>query len=166
MKLLLATVLVLSGMAAQADQCAWNSASDADSARKLIAANKEVMFFCQNCSDEKPSYIAKVSDVKTKQVTGFDGKAEPYREVVLVIDGKEVETDLAYLYVRTASNVFANVAQLVGCPNHGAVTFIETTNKNKKIQHYYDAEGNRQNLAETVAKTGGTKTRVPASPKK
>lgn len=163
MKLFFATVLLLSGFAASADQCAWNSSSDANSAMALINLHKEVMHFCQNCGDDKPSFIAKVDAVKTAKVSG----EKAYRTVTLISGKQQQEVDLAYLYVRTASDMFANVAQLVGCPSEGAVTFIQTTNKNQKIQHYYNAEGVRVNTAESTAQIGtGFKTRVPANTKK
>ncbi len=163
MKLFLATVLVMSGLAANADQCAWNSPTDAKSARELILLHKEVMHFCQNCGEDKPSFIATIDDVKVAKVEG----EKAYRTVSLQSGKQSQEVDLAYLYVRTASNVFANVAQLVGCPSEGAVTFIETTNKNKKVQHFYNAEGVKVVTAETVAAVGtGFKTRVPANIKK
>lgn len=166
MKTIVSLLLILGSYAAQADQCQWNSASDATSARQLIGLHQEVMFYCQNCEENKPSFIAQVSDVKTRQAT-MSGEKYPYRTVVLTVDGQDREVDLAYLYVRTASNIFANVAQLVGCPSHGAVSFIETTNKNSKIQHYYNATGDRVDTATTTAQnTIPGKQRKPASPAK
>lgn len=161
MKTIISAFVLLLSFAASADQCQWNSPSDATSARQLINLHKEVMFFCQNCDDTKPSFIAQVDSVKTAQVKG----EKAYRTVTLVSKGQEQEVDLAYLYVRTASNIFANVAQLVGCPSEGAVTFIETTNKNQKIQHYYNETGTRVDTATTTAQIGKMTGRKPASKK-
>jgi soluble lytic murein transglycosylase-like protein len=168
MKVFLALIFSLTGFAASADQCDWNSASDASAARQLISLNKEVMFYCQLCGDSKPSFIAKVESVKTAPADSMSGQKNPYRIVVLsTSDRKEQEVDLAYLYVRTGSNIFSNVAQLVGCPSDGAITFIETTNRNQKIQHYYDDAGKRHDTAVTTSQngTGGTTGRTPASKK-
>jgi hypothetical protein len=169
MKLFLALAISLTGLVASADQCDWNSESDATSARQLIARNKDVMFYCQLCGDSKPSFIAHVESVKTAPADSTSGQKNPYRIVVLSTDDKKnQEVDLAYLYVRTGSNIFANVAQLVGCKSDGAITFIETTNRNQKIQHYYDEAGVRHDTATTSSQngTGNGGVRVPASTKK
>jgi len=168
MRSILALLLTVTGLTAFADQCQWNTASDADSARALINLHKEVMFYCQNCGDTKPSFIAEVKSVRTGQATMGDQRY-PYRTVNLTLaGGEQKEVDLAYLYVRTASDMFANTAQLVGCPSEGAVTFIQTTNRNQKLQHYYNAEGVRVPVASSTAATGTGNggVRVPASTKK
>ena len=173
MKKIVLLLLILSGYAAQADQCSWNNSSDVEYAIKLIKANKEVMYFCENCDEKKPSTVFTVTKVENKRAT-MQGKEYPYRQVVLTGHSEnknEVindQIDLAYLYVRTGSDIFANVAQLVGCPSEGATTFIQTTNRRKKILHYYDAEGVRQNTKEIVAQNDmPNKQRSPASnPKK
>lgn len=168
MRSVLALLLTVTGLTAFADQCQWNTASDADSARALINLHKEVMFYCQNCGDTKPSFIAEVKSVRTGQATMGDQRY-PYRTVNLTLSsGEQKEVDLAYLYVRTASDMFANTAQLVGCPSEGAVTFIQTTNRNQKLQHYYNAEGVRVPVGSSTAATGTGNggVRVPASTKK
>jgi len=165
MRSILALFITVTGLTAYADQCQWNTASDAESARALINLHKEVMFYCQNCGDSKPSFIAEVKSVRTGQAS-MQGQRYPYRVVNLTLDNNEQkEVDLAYLYVRTASDMFANTAQLVGCPSEGAVTFIQTTNRNQKLQHYYNEQGVRVAVASSTAaaSTGNGGVRVPAS---
>jgi hypothetical protein len=161
-----AAFLSLFSFAANADQCQWNSAADAQSAIALINMHKEVMHFCQNCGDAKPSFISEVDGASTAQAN-MSGTKYPYRTVVLTKGGKTQEVDLAYTYVRTASDVFANVAQLVGCPSQGAVTFIQTTNRNQKLLHYYDQTGARVDVGTTTAMIGTSfpEARKPASKK-
>ena len=151
MKSMIAVLLftLLSGVA-QADQCQWNSNTDAQSAFALINLHKEVMHFCQNCGDNRPSFISAIDSVATAQAK-MAGQKYPYRSVVLTKDGKKQEVDLAYLYVRTGSDIFANVAQLVGCPSEGAVTFIQTTNVGKKLPHYYNESGARVDVGMATA---------------
>ncbi len=165
MKMLIAALLLFV-FNAQADQCQWNSSTDATSAVALIKMHKEVMHFCQNCGDGKPSFISMIDDAGTTQAS-MAGKKAPYRTVKLTSGKETTEVDLAYLYVRTGSDIFANVAQLVGCPSEGATTFIQTTNRNQKIMHFYDASGNRQNVSTTTASVEKMfpSDRTPASKK-
>ncbi len=153
MKTTLLTLTATLGFAfpAMADQCAWINRTDSQSAIQLINLHKEVMHFCQNCGDGKPSFIDRIDSAQTAQAE-MQGQKYPYRTVILKAGDEQTSVDLAYLYVRTASNIFANVAHLVGCPSEGAVTFIQTTNTNQKIQHFYDATGTRVNTATTSAK--------------
>lgn len=165
MKSILALIITITGLSAFADQCQWNTASDAESARALINLHKDVMFYCQNCGDAKPSFISEVKSVATAQAK-MGNQKYPYRTVMLTLEnGSQQEVDLAYLYVRTASDIFANTAQLVGCPSEGAVSFIQTTNRNQKLQHYYNDQGVRIEVAATSAQTekGTGAGRVPAS---
>ena len=140
-KILFALVVLFSGLS-YADQCQWNSPSDAQSARDLVALHKEVMYWCQNCSEQKPSRIVKVEAVKIPVVNDEfnlgEGKKYRYVNLTTIVDGKEKtdNIDLAYTYVRTASDIFANIAQMVGCPSEGATTFIQTTNKNYKSEQF------------------------------
>ncbi|MBK9324577.1 MAG: hypothetical protein IPM97_16805 [Bdellovibrionaceae bacterium] len=166
MKNVLVILSIFIGHIAFADQCQWTSGADSASALQLINLHKEVMYFCQNCGDNKPSYISEI-DSATNTQAEMSGKKFPFRTIKLSKGGSTDEVDLAYLYVRTGSDIFANVAHLVGCPSSGAITFIQTTNTNKKIQHFYDATGERHDTATTTAAVeaifGGK--RKPASKK-
>lgn len=138
MKKLLVVVLVLTSFSSFADQCAWNTTSDTKSAKELLE-NNDVMLWCQNCDEKKPSNIFAVREV-------IIGKPDAkLREIKAILEYNKGETslDLAYTYVRTASDIFTNLAQLVGCPSHGATTFIQTGKGKKKVAHYYDGAGNR-----------------------
>lgn len=134
-------------ISAFADQCQWNSNTDATSAYKLVK-NNDIIFWCQNCGEAKPSTIAHVTSV-VKAAADASGK---YSKVnVTTSNGVTTEIDLAYTYVRTASDMFANVAQLVGCPNDGATTFIKTGPGVKKVAHYYDKVGVMQVVSTSEA---------------
>lgn len=171
MKKVLMSLVLFGSSYAFADQCAWNSPSDARAAVELINVHNQVMFWCQNCGENKASAIATVEAVRAPKIDDkFNiGGGKPYRYVVVTVKGKEVELDLAYAYVRTSSDVFANLAHLTGCPSEGATTFIQTTNKNKKVAHFYNAQGIREDvLTTTAANDFGTfvnKARKPASKK-
>ena len=118
--------LALVGLRAQADQCAWMDGSDGKSgqnyvvksAKKLLDRDSEYINYCAPCGNGGPSKIIKAENVaigfaKMGNATydGTNGEAA-FRKVS--IQGEDV--DLAYIYVRTGSRVFTNLALLVGCP--------------------------------------------------
>jgi hypothetical protein len=142
MKFLVFLATVFSMHYASADQCQWNKSTDAESAKKLITGN-DIIFWCQNCGEAKPSNIYRVLTVSTQKAA----KDTNYRVVKVnaeyLVDKNGTELDLAYTYVRTASDIFTNVAQLVGCPSEGATTFIQTGPGRKKVAHFYDGKGQR-----------------------
>lgn len=149
MKTLFLLFTIIISSSAFADQCAWNKVSDASSAKKLLKEN-DFILWCQNCGEKRPSVIFAVKDVKVAKPT------QDYFEVVATLaDGSTVNLDLAYTYVRTASDVFTNVAQLVGCPSVGATTFIQTGPGVKKVAHFYNKKGERVDV-----QTSGTEIRV------
>lgn len=128
-------VLVSVSLSAFADQCAWNTISDAISAKGLVT-NKDIIFWCQNCN-EKPSAIL---HTRSATIARKDGSN---RLTVTLSDGKKESLDLAYTYVRVASDIFANVSHLVGCESEGAMTFVKTGPGTKKVAHYYNDHGVR-----------------------
>ncbi len=138
MKFLILSFVAILSTNVFADQCQWNSIQDAISAKGLLT-NKDVIFWCQNCG-ENPSRIAKVLSAtiarknKSNEITAH------------MSEGPSEKMDLAYVYVRTASNIFTNVSHLVGCPSEGAMTFIQTGPGLKKVAHYYDQHGTRQDM--------------------
>jgi hypothetical protein len=153
--------LALLSTTAMADQCAWNSKTDAASALKLLKGN-DIITWCQNCGDRKPSYIAKV--ISAKQATPQAG----FKEITVETNKGTESIDLAYTYVRTATNVFTNMAQLVGCPSSGATTFIQTGPGVKKTAHFYNKDGEREDVLSsteesTLADFKMKSDRVPAS---
>lgn len=171
MKNILLTLILLLSVSARADQCEWNSPSDAKSAVELIKLHNEIMFWCQNCYEEKPSAITQVESARAPKVNDEYniGKGKPFRYVVVTVKGKEVGLDLAYTYIRTASDIFTNLSHLTGCPSEGATSFIQTTNNNKKIAHFYNAQGARQDVLTTTAASDindfAKKARMPANKK-
>ena len=164
MKKLLVFSALLS-FSAFADQCAWNTRTDVKSAVKLVK-NNDVIFWCQNCGEKKPSKIFKVIDYKVSTVR-YQGLPEG-RILTVNVGSRNEELDLAYTYVRTASDIFTNVAHLVGCPSAGATSFIQTGPGVRKVAHYYDARGVRINTANSdveglTSYMSPEHVRVPAS---
>ena len=163
MKFFLFTLTLATSFSALADQCAWNKFTDAKSAKDLLKGN-EIIQWCQNCGQKEPSNILKVADVNVKQ------PANGYFELSVKYDnGITDQIDLAYTYVRTASDVFTNVAQLVGCPSEGATTFIQTGPGVKKTAHFYDKKGVRHDVVSTRKEVkvadfkGEQSNRIPAA---
>lgn len=143
MKFFMIAMALATSFSALADQCAWNKLTDAKSAKGLIKDN-EIILWCQNCGEKNPSNILKVTDVNVKK------PANGYFELsVTYANGNQDSIDLAYTYVRTASDVFTNVAQLVGCPSEGATSFIQTGPGVKKTAHFYDKHGKRVDVVST-----------------
>ncbi len=135
MKFLMTLVLASVSLSAFADQCAWNTITDAISAKGLLT-NKDIIFWCQNCT-EKPSAITRVSSATIARKDGSN------QLTVSLAGGRKESLDLAYTYVRVASDIFANVSHLVGCESEGAMTFIKTGPGTKKVAHFYNDHGVR-----------------------
>jgi hypothetical protein len=165
MKTILFSLLSVLSLNAFADQCAWNKLTDATSAMKLLK-NNDVMTWCQNCDETKPSHIYKVQELKK-----IKPASDQYEIQAKLSNGQTHNFDLAYIYVRVASDVFANVAQLVGCPSVGATTFIQTGPGAKKTAYFYDHAGNKVNVLSTEKEIAAgydykkDSTRFPASHK-
>lgn len=165
MKFFIFALTLAASFSALADQCAWNKLTDAKSAKALIKGN-DIILWCQNCGEKNPSNILSVKDVKlTKPDNNY------FELGVTYTDGKKDSIDLAYTYVRTASDIFTNVAQLVGCPSEGATTFIQTGPGVKKTAHFYNKSGVRVDVvsSEKEVKVADFHTantnRIPASAK-
>lgn len=165
MKFLVTLAIASLSFAAFADQCAYNTITDAVSAKGLLT-NKDVIFWCQNCT-EKPSNIKRVVSASVARKSGTN------EVTVKLADGKKEAVDLAYIYVRTASDIFANVSHLVGCETTGAMTFVKTGPGKKKEAHFYNDHGARvsgttaldEDIRGPWASTPTTtdKTRLPAN---
>jgi len=142
-------VVFAAAIIVRADQCAWNSKTDGTSAKQLIQKNVELIDWCGACDEKKPGLIYVVTDTKIDKATGeiavkgiYKSSKKAVNSIVTTPDGWHM-LDLAYTYVRTSSDTFANLAHLVGCPSHGSYSFIQTMG-NSKRPHYYDAKGERQ----------------------
>ena len=136
MKFLATIVFASFSISAFADQCAYNTLTDAISAKGLLT-NKDVIFWCQNCT-QKPSGIVRVTSATIARKDGSN------MLTVKLSNGKKEELDLAYTYVRTSSDIFANVSHLVGCESDGAMTFIKTGPGARKVAHFYNHQGVRE----------------------
>ena len=178
-KLIIGLLSLVMAQSALADQCAWNSKTDAESAIKLLKGS-DVMLWCHNCQEAKPSKIFKVLNVENQV------PSKGYRQVVVNLEEnvKPINIDLAYTYVRVATNVFANIAHLVGCDSTGEMTFVQTGPGRKKVPHFYDKTGTRVDMpngaveeseeegldpakiVETVAKFNRESNRKPANKNK
>lgn len=148
MKVLLSIAIVFAGLFAQADQCAYNTKTDGTSAKQLIQKNTELIDWCLNCDEMRPGLIYVATDVKINQGTNeimvkgvFKHSKKPVTQYTNAEGWHSI--DLAYTYVRTASDIFTNLSHLVGCPSEGSYTFIQTKG-NAKQPHFYDAQGVRQ----------------------
>lgn len=116
---------------AQADQCAWIEKGDkyvVKSAKRLLNADAEFVEYCALCDNEAPGKVQNVSDSNIQFASmgadvynGTNGR-EVFYEVT--INGKA--QDLAYVYVRTGTRVFGNIAMLSGCPVQGVPPFLYT----------------------------------------
>lgn len=154
-------VTVLAGLfltaQAKADQCAWIENGDkyvVKSAKKLLNPDAEFVEFCAPCGD-KPSKVQKVEDSNIEfakmgaDVYNGTGGKPAYREVNVNGRGQ----DLAYIYVRTGTRVFANVAMLTGCPVSGVPPFLYTApGKSPSPVTIEDLENGRKPASETPAK--------------
>ncbi len=150
MRNLLLVAALFSAQSVFADQCAWNSKTDGKSAMGLLSPGTEIVFWCQNCNEVKASVINVVDEVKIdRESNEVSVKAHQKSSGKKLFEGKLYGIDLAYTYVRTASDVFTNMAHLVGCPSEGATTFIQNKG-NQKIPHYYDFNGVRKDGAPEV----------------
>lgn len=151
MKAIIALVIAFVGLTAQADQCAYNTKTDGTSAKALIQKNTELIDWCLNCGEMRAGLIYVATDVKVNPETNevmvkgvFKHSKKPVTQFVDQQGWHSI--DLAYTYVRTASDIFTNLSHLVGCPSQGSYTFIQTKG-NAKQPHYYDAQGVRQGFA-------------------
>jgi hypothetical protein len=175
MKHLLLIATFFSMTTAFADQCAWNTKTDGKSALNFLSPGAEIVFWCQNCNEVKASVINIIDEVKIDTESNqVSIKAHQKSSGKKLFDGKFYGIDLAYTYARTATDIFANMAHLVGCPSDGATTFIQNKG-NQKIPHYYDFNGVRKDGAPEVNKLAAAdlekaitkgKFRSPASVKK
>ncbi len=150
MKAILSLVVLLSTSAAMADQCQWNSKTDGRSALEFLKKGSEVILWCQKCNEVKGSVVNIVDDVKIdKKINQISLKLHQKNSGQKLFNGDFSDVDLAYSYVRTSSDTFANLAHLVGCPSTGATTFLQLKG-NAKIPHFYDFNGVRQDGAPEV----------------
>ena len=121
-----------------------------------VSLNPDAEFveYCAPCGD-KPSKVQKVEDSNIEfakmgaDVYNGTGGKPAYREVNVNGRGQ----DLAYIYVRTGTRVFANVAMLTGCPVSGVPPFLYTApGKTPSPVTIEDLENGRKPASETPAK--------------
>lgn len=100
MKALLVAAVLLAPAAAHADQCQLLDDDVADRVRTIMAKPMRVAELCEPCGEKVPDlpFLPRTVEIGSE----------------LVIDGKA--RDLAYTYVKTASDKFENLALLAGCP--------------------------------------------------
>lgn len=95
--------IFISAITASADQAAWVSDEEADSAASVIENQKEIKHFCAPCGDTAPT-VEKVKKVAIKQQ-----QKKEYWSVY--VNDKAV--DLAYVYV-LIDDKWVNLAVLLG----------------------------------------------------
>jgi hypothetical protein len=98
---LITAAVLLAPAAAHADQCQLLDDAVADRVRAVMAKPMRVAELCEPCGEKVPGlpFLPRSVDIIGSE---------------LVLDG--TPRDLAYTYVKTASNKFENLAMLVGCP--------------------------------------------------
>lgn len=131
------------------------------------------MQWCTNCNDNaSPGKVYEVVSSKVKKAGELGGRT--YYELEITQKDKKGKTfvenvDLSYVYVNTGGNIYANLANLVGCYTFGEVTFIQTFQGNvtvqsqgsegvvkrqegKKIAFYFNEDGARVNTWSNIPK--------------
>lgn len=139
MKAILLAAL-LSSVQVYADQCAWNDRAIAARGSRLVkmlaginGEKPSAYIKCEPCGDKTLTRVELESD--DSNVSGLDigfaqaemngQKQATYWQVTLNRKTDHVQkTDLAYLYVKTAKGVYANVASLVECPVSGVTPIL------------------------------------------
>jgi hypothetical protein len=104
------------GTSAHADQCQVVNKDQATWAQKHIKASGKIISWCEKCTPNTKSAPTAATNVKT---TPFKGGSD----VEIVVNGKSI--DLAYTYVQTGADTWANLAFLVGCPASGVQPFTD-----------------------------------------
>lgn len=119
--------LAVSPATVMADQCAYVSEKQADTAALYLPAGGAFVPFCEPCGD-KPFPAGAPVTAATSSVnplpastTGLD---QDYWELQLNGEG----VDLAYIYVKQPNGTFINLAKLAHCPTNG-------------VKAAYDAKG-------------------------
>jgi hypothetical protein len=144
--IIFATILTAAGPAL-ADQCAWNDLAIARRGAALVKTlagitgeEPSVYTLCEPCGQtvsqltrvkiDKDATSTSGLDVTYKKVRGYavqPAQAPTYWEFTMNAKSAAPQSqDLAYLYVKTAANVYANVATLVNCPVDGVTPVIYT----------------------------------------
>lgn len=100
LSMLMFGALLASATPARADQCAKNPTSVADQAAALVKKGATVVEFCEPCGDVAPSKPFTVQSVSV-------------RDGALLVNG--AVTDLAYLFLQTGLDEFANVGVRTWC---------------------------------------------------
>lgn len=122
-----------------ADQCAWTDLAVARRGVALVKAiagvtgeDPSVYELCENCGETIANIKRVKLDADPNNSSGLDVTYKMVSPTVKVANeptywqftmnaksGNTVTQDLAYLYVKTAAGVYANVATLVNCPVSG-----------------------------------------------
>jgi hypothetical protein len=110
------------GTSAHADQCQVVNKDQSTWAQKHIKASGKIISWCEGCADKTKSAPTVATNVKT---TPFKGGSAG--DVEISVNGKAI--DLAYTYVQTGADTWANLAALVGCPATGAKPFTDGKTK-------------------------------------
>ena len=106
-KILLLILLCLVGFQSQADQLAYISKEDAMKGAEIIKKAKVIYSYCGCCDDAKPIKL-KVDQIIVR-ATGY----EDYYEVYVVVKGKEIPVDLAYVWLKQ-DKVYQTVGEVAG----------------------------------------------------
>jgi len=125
---------------ALADQCEWNTRSNAQKARVELVKHNHYFAFCEPCGDTVPALQFIREDLGKKKAKdgkdvhfssrgtkiGQDNRTADYWGFTINGSyGMSVNIDLAYVFVPTANGEYKNLAKIVGCPASGVSDVID-----------------------------------------
>lgn len=106
-KILLIVLLSLVVFQSKADQLAYVSKEDAMKGAEIIKKAKVVYSYCGCCDNDKPVKL-KVEEIIVRAV-GYND----FYEVYVVVKGKEIALDLAYVWVKEKED-YQTVGEIAG----------------------------------------------------
>ena len=136
-------VSVCSASSALADQCAWTERGAADAARTLVINNGLVIYeFCKFCDDHAMKKVVVKKEAngdpdlhyKKRSETGLNDNRHKYYWELMVNQAPtniadSIAIDLAYSYIKTGPNTYANLSALTSCPSVDVDPFVDGTGK-------------------------------------
>jgi hypothetical protein len=108
-KMILASLVLLMGSAAMADQCAYVTKAQARQAAKILASAERIQSLCEPCG-ETDAQTVQFADVKVRK-TGYENTYE------VVLNGQGI--DLAYTYADGT-----NLGLILNCKAQGVSSYL------------------------------------------
>lgn len=136
MKLLIASFLVFSANV-MADQCEWTNKSIAVNAvnriNDLASANNQAPSIYTQCEPCGETELVRMPlglkadgklNVSFKKADSSDKTSTFWTISVTDVNGQSQEIDLAYVYLKTGTSTYTNLANMVACPVAGVSPFL------------------------------------------